>query len=354
MENTQKLFKTLCTIFDDAVLVICVFFLIIGGYTCYDNYMLYYHAQDKSLLKYKPKINADGTVETDARLTDDLVGWITVDGTNIDFPVMQGSNNSAYLNKDPYGNYSLSGSIFLDSRNAGDFSDSYSLLYGHHMENGYMFGALDLYESRSYFDEHRTGELIVTNKERGKQYEMNIFAVYDTITTDDAFDPEKGTVDYDYIEERADIFTEPTSRANNILGLSTCQSAETTGRFIIFAELIPTGKTASIENEQDADAKKEQDDGEIKPKDIYNARVNCRWHYIIGAIALVTAAICWFIKNKLYRFGLLVLYTIVASGIAIVFGLCSLDIIVAIIGFLVATGIAIYFPEEEKEKKNYD
>ncbi|MBR1845920.1 MAG: class B sortase, partial [Oscillospiraceae bacterium] len=63
---------------------------------------------------------------------------------------MQGETNGKYLNTDPYGEYSLSGSIFLDSRNAGDFSDSYSLVYGHHMADGMMFGALDAFFDEGY------------------------------------------------------------------------------------------------------------------------------------------------------------------------------------------------------------
>lgn len=55
---------------------------------------------------------------------------------------MQGEDNMEYLNKDPYGDYSLSGSIYMDSRNTSDMSDDYLLLYGHHMENDYMFGSI--------------------------------------------------------------------------------------------------------------------------------------------------------------------------------------------------------------------
>ena len=79
-----------------------------------------------------------------------MVGWIVVDDTNIDYPVMQGYDNSQYLNLDPYGEYSLSGSIFLDSRNSSDFTDPYSIIYGHHMEYGKMFGAIDDYLDDQY------------------------------------------------------------------------------------------------------------------------------------------------------------------------------------------------------------
>ncbi|MCR5793722.1 MAG: class B sortase, partial [Solobacterium sp.] len=68
---------------------------------------------------------------------------LVIDDTGIDFPVMQGSDNTEYLTKDPDGNYSVCGSVFLDCRNSADLSDPYNLVYGHHMRGQYMFGALD-------------------------------------------------------------------------------------------------------------------------------------------------------------------------------------------------------------------
>ena len=79
-------------------------------------------------------------------------------------PVMQGKDNYEYLNKDPYGEFSLSGSIFLDARNDLDFEDDYSLIYGHHMEKGAMFGALDDFQDRAYFDQRRSGTIVTDER----------------------------------------------------------------------------------------------------------------------------------------------------------------------------------------------
>lgn len=67
-------------------------------------------------------------------------GWLTLDGTRIDFPVVQGADNMVYVNTDVYGDFSLSGAIFLDSRCPADFTAPYSIVYGHHIEDGGMFG----------------------------------------------------------------------------------------------------------------------------------------------------------------------------------------------------------------------
>ena len=109
----------------------------------YDSYMVYQQATDNSILKYKPGYETDD--ETNKKITGNMVAWLTIDDTNVDYPVMQGEDNNEYLNKDPFGDYALSGSIFLDSRNDPEFKDYYSLIYGHHMEHGMMFGAIDEY-----------------------------------------------------------------------------------------------------------------------------------------------------------------------------------------------------------------
>ena len=141
------------------MLVLFVLALLVVAYGLYDAWYVYNKANDDSYLRYKP-VPGESMAE-DMPITDDMVAWITIDDTNIDYPVMQGDNNMEYLNINPYGEYSLSGSIFLDSRNAEDFSDDYSILYGHHMEHGAMFGALDDFYDNDYLRNHSTGTLIV-------------------------------------------------------------------------------------------------------------------------------------------------------------------------------------------------
>ena len=144
-------------------LVFLLFFLVFlaGLYSLIDTWMVYSHAVDSSILKYKPGYQGS---PPDREIQGDMAGWLTMDETGIDYPVMHGDTNEEYLNKDPYGDYSLSGSIFLDSRNSDDFSDEYSLIYGHHMEGGAMFGPLHKYLNRSYFEKHKNGTLTVKEK----------------------------------------------------------------------------------------------------------------------------------------------------------------------------------------------
>ncbi|MBQ2580494.1 MAG: class B sortase, partial [Ruminococcus sp.] len=169
-----RFWKVMNELFFWLVIAVFGFVMLIGIWQVYDNYYVFNHALDDSVLKYKPDPN-DPSAVRDSPITDDMVGWITIDDTNIDYPVMQGESNSHFLNTDPFGKYSLSGSIFLDSRCSSDFSDSFSLIYGHHMEYGKMFGALDDFLNRSFLEKHKKGTLMV-GRNAEKVYEIEVFA----------------------------------------------------------------------------------------------------------------------------------------------------------------------------------
>ena len=118
------------------------------------------------LLSYKPQPGegANPSLEDLMAINKDVAGWITIDDTHIDYPVVQGKDDMEYINKDVYGEFSLSGSIFLSCMNKKDFSDNYNLVYGHHMANGGMFGDVVSFTEKSYFDKHKTGELYLPDK----------------------------------------------------------------------------------------------------------------------------------------------------------------------------------------------
>lgn len=114
-------------------------------------------------------------------INPEIVGWIQIDGTNIDFPVLQSKDNSKYLVKDYKGEFATAGSIFVDYRN-NKFLDNFTVIYGHRMKNGLMFSDITLYKDRKFFDEHRLGMLYT---EQGK-YKMEAigFAVITLANTD--------------------------------------------------------------------------------------------------------------------------------------------------------------------------
>ena len=75
------------------------------------------------------------------------MGWITIEGTNINYPIVKGTDNDFYLNHDFNGQENIAGSIYLDFESQGDFDGRNNIIYGHNMKNGSMFAALEKYTS---------------------------------------------------------------------------------------------------------------------------------------------------------------------------------------------------------------
>lgn len=230
----RKFWIKMNILYERCILVFFVMILLLVVYSMYDMYWVFEHAGNNDLLKYKPTV--PGYDPNNSPITEDMVAWITINNTNIDYPVMQGQDNTEYLNTDPYGQYSLSGSIYLDNRNDHEFLDYYSILYGHHMEYSKMFGALDDYLDPAYLDSHSSGTLLI-GRDGSKRYVLKIFAAMKGSARDSMiFDPSAGKDILNYIRSRATVFTE--ERPNRILVMSTCNDADSVTRMLVFAYIV--------------------------------------------------------------------------------------------------------------------
>ena len=106
---------------------------------------------------------------------EDIIGWIVVDGTLIDYPILYDTTyNYYYLNHNYEGTSTGYGSIFVLGENAGDFTDFNTVVYGHNMLDGRMFAQLHRFRDKNFFDSH--GQIIVYTPERQLTYQ--VFAVY--------------------------------------------------------------------------------------------------------------------------------------------------------------------------------
>ncbi len=90
------------------------------------------------------------------KLNPDVIGWLTIDDTVIDYPVVRGTDNSFYLGRNVEKEDSRFGSIFMDFRNAESYQQRHIILYGHNMKNGTMFHDLTNFKQKDFFDAHRT------------------------------------------------------------------------------------------------------------------------------------------------------------------------------------------------------
>lgn len=223
---------------------------IYAAYALWDNNQIYTAAENvqADMINLKPVIEDDGKASFEELLAvnPDVCAWVTLDQTNVDYPVLQGSTNLTYINRDVYGNFALAGSIYLDTRNKRDFSDAYSLLYGHHMENSGMFGDLELYKEQAFFEKNSTGMLILPDR----TYNLEIFACLLVKAGEEAiFNPEQWQTDIDglisfakanslHLREKA-INKLEQMELPQILALSTCSSEFTDARTIILAVMEP-------------------------------------------------------------------------------------------------------------------
>lgn len=217
--------------------------LLYGGYSLWDTAMVFNGAfLSSDLLQFKPAAGDPDSNPTLAELqaiNPDVLGWLTIDDTHIDYPVVIGETDMEYVNKDVYGDFALSGSIFMDSDNARDLSDAYTLVYGHHMDNGAMFGDVVEFVNTDYFESHQTGTLYLPDA----TYSIEIFAcvqvdafdsmIYDPLAQDGDVSELLHYVDEIAVQSRY-IGVQPTDK---VIGLSTCAEAETNGRVVIFGRL---------------------------------------------------------------------------------------------------------------------
>lgn len=224
-----RFLKNLNIIYEKLLLFILVIILLISAWCVYDCWYVFEHTADKNLFRYRPG-NTVNAVAGDKQISDDMVAWITVDDTEIDYPIMQAADNTKYLNTDPFGGYSLAGSIFLDSRNSSDFSDDYSLVYGHHMEYGRMFGTLDKFLDRDFLSEHSQGTLMI-GKNADITFRLKVFAAFRASAKDDAvFEPGRGEI-REFISQKANISVDEDKR---LLCLSTCAEGDAVSRIVVF------------------------------------------------------------------------------------------------------------------------
>ena len=171
-----------------------------------------------------------------SQVNGDIVGWLYIPGTVINYPVVQGADNEYYLKHLFNGKTNSSGCIYLDCGAEGDFASMNSVLHGHHMKNGSMFAGICKYKDQSYFDEHPTAMLLTPDG----NYQVEFFSGYVCEVTADAWDYD---FDESWLDKRIrssyfDAEVTPTMD-DRILTLSTCSYEFKDARFVLHGILVP-------------------------------------------------------------------------------------------------------------------
>ncbi len=178
-------------------------------------------------------------------INDEIVGWIRVPDTTINYPIMQTGDNEYYLTHTFERNTNIAGSIYLDYRSAADFSDRNTIIYGHHIKNGKMFADLRHYTDEGFYREH---PIIYLNTPEEGNVEYEIFSFYLTGNYRDTYGD---TYTYQFADDKAyqeylDMAVSQSqydtgvdvSTDDSIITLSTCTNRTDDERYIVHAKKI--------------------------------------------------------------------------------------------------------------------
>ena len=184
-----------------------------------------------------PQVDFDALAE----INPHIVAWILLEGTPINYPVVQGADNYHYLMHLFDGTRNASGTIFVDSYNRPGFVDQNTVIYGHNMWDGSMFSALERYRSQEFFEENPW--LFFLTPERN--YVIKLFAGYETTVTGTSW--RLGFADDTDLQEWLDMRRESSAFVSEVevdpshrfVTLSTCSGTSPSGRFVVIGRLIP-------------------------------------------------------------------------------------------------------------------
>ena len=150
--------KFILKFFRALVLLLALFILVIS------SVKLFNYNREKTELEEFTKKNVEVIEKAECpisvnfdnlkKINEDICGWLYSEGTPINYPVVHYEDNDYYLHRTIKGEYSYAGTLFLDFRNRGDFTDENSIIYGHNMKNDTMFGTLLEYRENEYFSNH--------------------------------------------------------------------------------------------------------------------------------------------------------------------------------------------------------
>ncbi|MCC0664602.1 class B sortase [Clostridioides sp. ZZV15-6597] len=142
-----------------------------------------------------------------SKINSDFKFWISVENTNINYPVVQSKENSYYLKKDFYKKDSISGTLFMDYRNKS-LDEQNIIIYGHNMKNKTMFNNLNKFKDRNFFEENNKIKITLN----GKEFLYEVFSAYIVES------------DYDYLKTNFSNELDYQNYINNIASKSLYKS----------------------------------------------------------------------------------------------------------------------------------
>ena len=229
-------------IFLTFILLIAVVFCIYSGYNLViwsiDNNRTKQIANNIKIIS-KEEVKEDNTISVDFNSllleNKEIVGWLKVSGTNIDYPVVKHNDNDYYLNHSLYNTENTAGWIFMDYRNSYNNLDFNTIIYGHGRKDGSMFGSLINVLNKDWISNE--DNLIIQFSTLNNNYLFQIFSIYYINTTDDYIN-----INYDnnlintVINRSIYNFNIDVGTNDKILTLSTCYNNDK--KLVVHAKMI--------------------------------------------------------------------------------------------------------------------
>ncbi len=185
-------------------------------------------------------------LENIAKINSDIIGWIKIDGTNIDYPIMQ--NGDYYLHKDIYKNYSSHGTPYLAPFCNLKKSDNL-IIYGHHMKDNTMFSQLEKYKNYNFYLNHKYIKFFTIENGRTIENTYEVMIAFKTIAYSD-----EGFRYYSYTDfQNYEDYEEFVEKCRNLefyytgvvgthqdkyITLSTCEYSQKNGRMVVVAKKV--------------------------------------------------------------------------------------------------------------------
>lgn len=230
------------------LLFLFISLFLISGYLLYKEIMVYKQGSDEYASWAERAVSVpEGNNSADTpllrvvdfieleKVNPDIVGWIYIPDTVVDYPVVQTTNNDKYLNTLFSGEKNKAGTIFMDYRNNAGLTNDNTILYGHNMRNKSMFHVLSEYKKQEFYDSHKTAYYYTIDG----TYELRIFSAYTTHATDDYTTTnygDKKTARINELAARSDISPSfVVGSEDNIVTFSTCAYDYDDARFVVHA-----------------------------------------------------------------------------------------------------------------------
>lgn len=202
------------------------------------QYVLSYKYVEKEL-KDAQQVVEESSLTTIQKQNPNIIGWLSLANSRLDNPVLQTHNNDFYLTHNYLDEKSRGGSIFVDFRNE-PMKDRHTIIYGHVLRNGTMFGELSKFANQQYANEHP----VFFYETEFEKYELQVFAAYETTTDFYYIETQFSDITFEQflneIQQRSEI-TMPVNVSVNdkIITFSTCTtSVNDKERFVVHAKIV--------------------------------------------------------------------------------------------------------------------